>query len=308
MDRDVKGNGMNKIFQVESISTMHELFNCEKPTHPLISLIDLNKIEPDPSYLHERLIMGLYSVSLKNGMDCEMKYGRQSYDFNEGSMVFMAPGQTTVAEYSELEKSTSDNWMLLFHPELIRGNLLDNKMGDYHFFDYQTNEALQLSDDEKRIVTDIVYAIKREYSGNQDNHSLELMLSYIMLLLNYCNRFYGRQFITRSSANHDVLIRFEELLKAEVGSAEKVPNVKYLADQIGYSPSYLSDLLKKETGKTAQEHIQLYLTEKAKQFLKGTDDPIYQIAYQLGFEHATHFSKFFKSQTGQSPSSFRKIS
>lgn len=301
---------MNKIFHVDSISTLHELFSYEKPKHPLISLIDLNKIKPDLSHLHETFVMGFYSISVKNGVDCVMKYGRQSYDFSEGSMIFMAPGQTTVAEYSELKKTENENWMLMFHPELIRGSSLAEKMGEYHFFDYGMKEALQLSEGEKEIVSGIVHSIEREYSANLDEYSRTLILSNLELLLNHCNRFYGRQFITRSSANKDVLVRFEEFLKTNIVDSDLenigIPSVKQIAEEMGYSPSYLSDLLKKETGKTTQDHIQLCLIEKAKHLLRRTDEPIYKIAYQLGFEYPTHFSKFFKAQTGETPNSYRK--
>lgn len=302
---------MSKVFRIDSISVLHELFAYETPRHPLISVIDLNKINPNPSHLHENLVMGFYSISLKNGIDCSFKYGRQSYDFNEGSMIFMAPGQTTVAEYSELDKSEKDNWMLMFHPELIRSSLLAEKMKDYHFFDYSMNEALQLSDAEKEIVSGIVHSIEREYSGNLDEYSKDLILSNLELLLNHCNRFYGRQFITRSAVNKDILIRFEELLKEKVDRTDLEENgpvtVKQLAEELGYSASYLSDMLKKETGKTTQEHIQLHIIEKAKNLLLGTDEPVYRIAYQLGFEYPNHFSKFFKTQTGKSPNAYRKI-
>jgi len=301
---------MATLFQVDSISVLHEMFNYEKPKNSLISVIDLNKIKPDPSHLNEQLIMGFYTISLKNGMDCAVKYGHQTYDFNEGSMMFMAPGQVTVAQYSQLDRTAKENWMLCFHPDLIRKSKLARDIHEYHFFEYSVSEALHLSDAEKNTVTAIVRSIEAEYSQNLDSYSYDLILSHLELLLNYCNRFYGRQFLTRHAVNQDVVSQFEVMLKKQIDLANLeesgIPRVKELADTLCYSPSYLSDLLKKETGKTIQEHIQLHLVEKAKTLLRSTTKPISEISYSLGFDYPTHFSKFFKTHTGMSPKAYRQ--
>lgn len=300
---------MSEIFRINSISVLHELFQYEKPKNPLISVIDLNRINPDPSHLHEHLVLGFYMISLKNGMDCSIKYGRQSYDFNEGSLIFMSPEQTTVAEYGNMDKTESENWTLCFHPDLIRKSELAKHINDYHFFSYNVNEALHVSESEKQMITDIVHSIENEYSQNLDNHSLDLIICHLELLLKYCDRFYSRQFITRHAVNKDIISVFESLVRQEVDNANLettgIPNVKSIADKMGYSSSYLSDLLKKETGKNIQEHIQLHLVEKAKTLLLNSSEPVYQIAYKMGFDYPTHFSKFFKKHTGVSPTAFR---
>ncbi|VBB08599.1 Hypothetical protein LUCI_3877 [Lucifera butyrica] len=304
---------MGNILRVESISLLHEIFGYDKPKHPLISLIDLTHISPVSKYQHMQVVTGLYTISLKNGINCDVKYGRQYYDFDEGSLVFMAPGQVTMVEYGSYDKVITDgkeNWMLCFHPDLIRKSKLGSKINEYSFFSYDVNEALHLSEYEKNIVTSIVRSIEHEYCQNIDVYSQDVIISNIELLLNHCNRFYGRQFITRSTINKDVVSQFETLIRNQIDleclEEKGIPSVKSLAHELGYSPNYLSDLLKKETGKNVQEHIQLHLVEKAKTLLLNTSEPVYQISYRLGFEYPSHFSKFFKAQTGMSPVSFRK--
>ncbi len=300
---------MDKIIELHSVSVFHELLGYEKPKHPLITLIDLKELQPKKEYMNTKFVTGFYTITLKQGHDCEMRYGRRYYDFSEGSLMFVSPGQV-FASAKESRSKEIEGWMLCFHPDLIRGTPLGDKMDEFTFFSYDVNEALHLSEDEKRIITDIAETIKREYSLNIDVYSRDLIVSNIDVLLNYSKRFYGRQFITRTHANKDVISRFDNLLKAyfKAGNLEErgVPNVKYFAKEMGYSTNYLSDLLKKETGKNTQEHIQFHLIEKAKNLLLGTSKPINEIAYTLGFEYPAHFSKFFKQKTGMSPATYRQ--
>jgi AraC-like DNA-binding protein len=299
---------MGKIYRVETISQLHEMIGYEKPMHPLISLIEMSQIPVMP-VIECRVAPGFYSISLKDGDECRIKYGRQSYDFQERTLMFMAPDHVVEA-FSAPDDMAMDSWILAFHPDLLRRSLLGKKMGEYSFFSYDSHEALHLSEEERRIVTGLALAIKEEYGRNKDEHSQELILSNLELLLNYCKRFYGRQFITRSNASKDVVARFEEYLRAwfESGKAESagLPTVKICGEAMHYSPNYLSDLLKKETGKTTQEHIHFQLIEKAKTLLLGTEEPVNRIAASLGFEYPQHFSKLFKSTTGMSPVEYRR--
>ncbi len=303
---------MSKIFRIESVSQIHEMIGYENPKHPLISLIEGSNIKPVMSVVGLQVTSDLYSISLKNGRECGFKYGRQSYDFQEGSLIFISPNQLieplSAVDYEKLKDW--EGWLLLFHPDLIRKSGLAKNMNEYTFFSYDSHEALHISQAEREIVTDIVKKIKIEYSQNLDEHSHELIISNIELFLNYCKRFYARQFITRSSVNKDIAVKFEEFLKGYFDSGrlepEGLPTVKMCAEAMCYSPNYLSDLLKKETGKNTQEHIYYYLIEKAKNLLLGTREPVKSIAYSLGFDYPQHFSKLFKRKTGVSPAEYRK--
>jgi len=298
---------MGKIINIESISQINEMIGNEKLKHPLITLIEPSKVKMIP-VIEQQITLSLYSISLKNGHECKIKYGRQNYDFQEGTLMCLAPGQT-IEPFSASENTELDGWVLIFHPDLISKSTLGKKMNAYTFFSYDSHEALHLSDIERQTVTNIVKTIKAEYSQNIDVHSQDLIISNLELLLNYCKRFYGRQFITRTNVYKDVVIQFEEFLKSyfdsEKPEALGLPSVKYCAEEMCYSPNYLSDLLKKETGKTTQEHIHFYLIEKAKILLLGTQEPVNRIANSLGFESPQHFSKLFKNKTGMSPIEYR---
>jgi AraC-like DNA-binding protein len=300
---------MGNSIRIESISHLHELIGYEKPKHPLITLIDLTKIAPAVSTLDLHIITNFYTISLKEGISCRNKYGRQYYDFQEGSLTFMAPEQELHVDEDNSEVRNSSGWLLCFHPDLIYKSSLIKKVNQYTFFSYDSNEALHLSDQEKIKITDIVNEIKIEFSQNIDVFSQDLIVSYVELLLNHCKRFYGRQFITRAKVNKEAIVRFEEFLKCYFDSAKPesagLPSVKYCAQQMGYSPNYLSDLLKKETGKNTQEHIHFYMIEKAKNMLLETEKPVNLIAAELGFEYPQHFSKLFKNKTGKSPIEYR---
>lgn len=296
--------------RIDSISVLHELLGCEKPKHPLITLIDLDKINPGKEYYNVLVTMNYYMISLKNNPDCELMYGRKYFDFHEGSLIFTKPGQT-IAKIKRSGEAKTNGWMLCFHPDLIRGSSLWPKMPEYSFFEYDANEALHLSDTEKETIERTIKNIEIEFSGNLDTYSNDLILSNLEVLLNYAKRFYGRQFITRTAVVKESVVRFTNLLNefCTVTSMEQsgMPSVKGLAKSMGYSPNYLSDMLKKETGKTAQEFIKLKILELAESLLLTTEEPIYKIAEKLGFEQPSSFTKFFKLQLGVSPADYRKL-
>lgn len=299
------------MIEISSISYLCELLGCEKPMHPLIAVIDFCSIQTLEKFSDTAYVQNFYVISFKNGEDCELKYGRQFYDFSEGSLVFTAPGQILAAGEDKINPRTNDDgWMLCIHPDLIKGTSLWRKMSDYGFFDYEAYEALHLSDSERAAVERTIENIRTEYSQNIDPYSRDLIISNLEVLLNYANRFYNRQFITRTTVNKEIIVKFEQLL-LEQCSLEAVegagqPSVKELAGRIGYSPNYLSDMLKKETGKTAQEHIKLKILDMAETLLLKSGEPIYIIAEKLGFDQPASFTKFFKNQCGITPIDFRK--
>jgi AraC-like DNA-binding protein len=247
----------------------------------------------------------------KNYCANKLRYGRQTYDFQEGSLVCIAPKQVITMDNEIEKKEDMMGWGLFFHPDLLRGTSLGNKMNDYTFFSYEASEALHLSDKERQILYDCILKIESELEENIDNHSQNLIVSNIELFLNYCLRYYGRQFITRKPSNLGTVAQIEKLLinyfKTEKLKEKGLPTVKYLADNVHLSASYLSDLLKKETGMNAQDHIHYYLIEEAKNVLLNTDNSVSEIAYSLGFEYPQYFSKLFKQKTGQTPIEYRNL-
>jgi AraC family transcriptional regulator, transcriptional activator of pobA len=304
---------MVSAINIESISQVHEMTCQRRPAHPLISVIGASWQPPlqiPAGIVSARITTSLYSISLKRGDECGFKYGRHHYDFQAGSVMFLGPGQSMVpiADARELEEE-GDGWTLMFHPDLIRKSPLATKMNEYSFFGYESHEALHLSDQEQAILTAEVKRIEDEYSRGSDQHSQELLVSHVHLLLTYCQRFYGRQFSLRSNANKDVISRLETFLQqyfeSDKPANDGLPSVQGCAKAMGYSPDYLSDLLKKETGKNTREHIHHFLIERAKTRLLGSEDSISEIAYSLGFEHPQHFSKLFRSKTGMSPGEYR---
>lgn len=300
---------MENSIRIESISQLHDLIGYGKPKHPLITIIDIKEIDPTVSTIDLHIFTNFYTISLKEGNSCRNKYGRQYYDFQEGSLTFMAPDQELHVEEDNSEVKSYSGWLLCFHPDLIYKSSLAKKMNQYTFFSYASIEGLHLSEQEKIKISAIVNEVRNEFSQNIDVFSQDLIISYVELLLNHCKRFYGRQFITRTKVNKEVIVRFEELLKGYFDSAKPeidgLPSVKYCAQEMGYSPNYLSDLLKKETGKNTQEHIHFYLIEKAKTMLMETEKPVNMIAAELGFEYPQHFSKLFKNKTGMSAVEYR---
>lgn len=300
---------MKPIIQLHSISEINH-FMQNKTNHPLVAVVDFSKVD---EYVEEgtRISADFYSLMFKNYCANRIRYGRQSYDFQDGSLVCIAPKQVVIMDNEIEKRDDMMGWGLFFHPDLLRGTSLGEKMNEYTFFSYETAEALHLSDKEKQTLYDCVQKISIELQENIDNHSQTLIVSNIELLLNYCSRYYGRQFITRKSSNSNTIAQVEKLLKSYFKSERLketgLPTVKYLADNVNLSASYLSDLLKKETGMNAQDHIHYYLIEEAKNILINSDNNVGEIAYSLGFEYPQYFSKLFKQKTGKTPIEYRKL-
>lgn len=301
---------MNSIVHIKSITQAQELFGMPLPKHPLVSVMWARDFPDFSQYSGLKFNTDLYMVSLKDGITGSMGYGRNTYDFSEGTMVFSKPNQVLSSEDKEVAEDAK-GWMLLFHPDLIRKSELGSTIGNYSFFDYEVHEALHLSEDEKAILTDLVLKIEVEINQNIDKHSQKLIISTIELLLDYCNRYYDRQFYVRTNLNQDHITEFEGFLKdyfkGEKPTEIGLPSVKYCGEMLNMSPNYLSDLLKKETGKSAKEHIYAFVINRAKNRLLGTTESISAIAYDLGFEYPQHFSKLFKKQTGMSPAKYRSL-
>lgn len=301
---------MSNIVQFKTISEIHKALGLDKPAHPLVSIISIDERVTEFDYGDATYVFDFYQVSLKSGISGNMTYGRNSYDFQEGMMVFTKPGQAMSFKNAEAEVGER-GWILLFHPDLIRRSELGKNIEGYSFFSYEIHEALHLSDREKHTLTDLVEKIVCEYQQNIDRHTQKLIVANIELLLNYCTRYYDRQFYVRTNLNQDLVTRFESLLReyfdSEASLESGLPTVKFCAEALSMSPSYLSDLLKKETGKTAQQHIQDSIVDRAKTLLLGTDEQVSQIAYALGFDYPQHFSKLFKAHTGLSPAKYRQL-
>ncbi len=300
---------MKPIVQLHNISDITNFVNT-KTNHPLVAIVDFSKVD---EHIEDgtRISADFYSIMFKNYCINKLRYGRQSYDFQEGSLICIAPKQVLTMD-NEIEKRPDMmGWGLFFHPDLLRGTSLGNKIHEYTFFNYETSEALHLSDKEKNILFDCIQKIEIELQENIDHHSQNLIVSNIELLLNYCMRYYGRQFLTRKVSSNDTITKVEQLIKSYFTSNDiketGLPSVKYLADGVNLSPSYLSDLLKKETGMTTQDHIHYHLIESAKNILNNTDHSVSEIAYSLGFEYPQYFSKLFKQKTGQTPLEYRKL-
>ncbi len=301
---------MNEIIKIESITEVHDFFQLPKPKHPLVSVLPITDEITNFDYGNYSYNFGFYQISLKMGISGSLTYGRNSYDFQEGTMVFMKPNQAIRIENSQEYKGAS-GWTLLFHPDLIRKSELGKIINNYSFFNYETNEALHLSDDEKKSLTELVTKIEKEYNQNIDKHSQELIISNIDLLLKYCKRFYDRQFYTRTNLNRDLITRFETIMLDYFNSEKPkelgVLTVNYCAREMSMSANYLGDLLKNETGSSAKEHIQSFLIEKAKTKILGTTKSISEIAYDFGFEYPQSFNKLFKSKTGLTPTKYRSL-
>jgi len=300
---------MKPIIQLKSISEINQ-FVKTKTNHPLVTVVDFSKTDEQ---MEEgmRISADFYSIMFKNYCANKMRYGRQSIDFQEGNLICIAPKQVITLDNEIEKKDNMMGWGLFFHPDLLRGTALGNKMSEYTFFNYEISEALHLSDKEKQILFDCVQKIETELQENIDSHSQNLIVTNIELLLNYCSRYYGRQFITRKNSNSNTVVHIEKALnnyfKSEQLKEKGLPTVKYLAEHVHLSPSYLSDLLKKETGMNAQDHIHYHLIEEAKNILLHSNQSVSEIAYQLGFEYPQYFSRLFKQKTGQTPLAFRNL-
>lgn len=294
------------VIKLDKVEQYNDLFGLET-LHPLVSVVDLKEATRFPT--HFIINYGVYALFLKDIKCGDIRYGKQKYDYQDGTVVSFAPGQ--VAEVEMLDGMKPMATGLLFHPDLIRGTSLGENIRQYSFFSYSSAEALHLSETEKEIFTDCLQKIKLELMRPIDKHSKKLISRNIELLLDYCMRFYERQFITRTEANRDVLTRFEALLDAyfleNMPERNGLPTVRYFADKVCLSPNYFGDLIKKETGKTAQEYIQNKIMDVAKQQIVGTDKTVSQIAYELGFQYSQHFNRIFKKNVGCTPNEYRKV-
>lgn len=297
---------MEAIVKLDTIATYNNMRGVET-LHPLVTMIDLSKANPLPA---QTFNFGLYAIYLKELKCGELKYGRSHYDYQEGTLVFIAPGQV-VAVQPKVKTFEPKGWALLFHPDLIKGTSLGKHMQDYSFFSYDVNEALHISEKERKLVLDCFAKIEYELQQAVDRHSKKLIASNIELFLNYCTRFYDRQFITRDTAHHGILERFENLLNNYFTSDKPatigLPSVTYSAGELNLSPNYFGDLIKKETGQSAQEYIQNKIIDVAKERVFDLHKSVSEIAYELGFKYPQHFTRLFKQRVGVSPNEYRNM-
>jgi len=294
-------------YKINSISELHSLFGLKKPDHPLISVIDFELLKFGDSEIWKSFYYDFYCVACKKGSSGKFKYGQRDYDFNEGMMSFTKPGQ--VFSVTNVTDDPVSGFMLIFKPELIRHYPLGKNIINYGFFSYSTAEALHLSDKEDTIISSLLLQMQNELKNSIDHYSQDVIVSHIDLLLNYANRFYNRQFLTRKATNNDLLAQLEQILTnyftTESPLHQKLPTVQFIANEVNLSSSYLSDLLRNTTGQNAQQDIQNHLIEKAKELLTTTNFSISEIAYQLGFDYSQSFSKLFKQKTTLTPLEFR---
>ena len=296
-----------QILHIESVGEYNAQLGIET-LHPLVSVIDMSEVSP---IRHQRQTFGFYAIFLKEVKCGDLLYGRHHYDYQEGTLVCLAPGQVIGVEDNG-EKFQPKGWALVFHPDLIRGTSLARNMKEYSFFSYEVNEALHLSERERELVIDSLRKIRNELEHAIDRHSRRLIAINIEMLLDYCLRFYERQFITRQQANRDILTRFETLLNAyftaDNALRKGLPTVKYCAGELCLSSNYFSDLIKRETGKTAWEYIQHKIISLARERLLMPSHSISEVAYGLGFQYPQHFTRVFKRATGMTPNEYRNQS
>ncbi|MCS3528915.1 AraC family transcriptional regulator [Chryseobacterium sp. JUb7] len=297
---------MSKVVNFETVDDYNR-FNNHETLHPLVSVLDFSKAHIRTG---SKMNFNLYCIFLKDVKCGDLKYGRATYDYQEGTLVFVSPGQILDVE-NKTDPYQPMGHGLVFHPDLIKGTSLARAMQEYNFFSYNTNEALHLSAKERQLILDLLTIINTELQQSVDKHSKKLIASNIELFFNYCERFYDRQFITRENVNKGILERFENLLNTYFSSDKPLtvglPSVAYCADELHLSPNYFGDLIKKETGKTAQEYIQNKIIDVAKERVFNIDKSIAQIAYDLGFKYPQHFIRLFKQRTGVTPNEFRNL-
>ncbi|TGE29391.1 helix-turn-helix domain-containing protein [Hymenobacter metallicola] len=298
-------NTAKEFLVLNTVTDYTRFYGLPAPAHPLLTVVDLEQARCLPR-VTTPVVQQLYTVALKRGLKGNIIYGRQSYDFKEGVLFFLGPGQVFAADET-LDASELSGWMLIFHPDLLLKHPLAKKMPGYSFFSYQANEALHLSAKEETLLEGLLRGIRAEYDQPIDAFSQELLVSQLDVLLSYANRYYHRQFLTRRTAEHDLLARFEELLTAYFAQdgEQPLPTVQHFADALHVSPAYLSDMLRTLTGQTTQQHLHHGLIEKAKRLLLSTSLTINETAYQLGFEYPQYFTRLFKSKTGLTPAAFR---
>lgn len=297
---------MDNLRRFETVQD-YNVFNNNETLHPLVSVVDLSKASPRQA---SNMYFGFYTVFLKDVKCGDLRYGRHTYDYQEGTLVFIAPGQVVSVDNSG-ETYQPKGHALIFHPDLIHGTALGRHIQDYSFFGYQSNEALHVSERERKIVLDCFSKIAYELEHAIDHHSKRLIASTIELLLNYCVRFYERQFITRDHVHQGILERFEHLLndyfRTDKPQTTGLPSVAWCASELSLSSNYFGDLIKKETGQSAQEYIQSKVIDLAKEKIFDPGKTVNKIAYELGFKYPQHFSRFFKERVGQSPNEYRTL-
>lgn len=295
---------MDDVTKLDSVAGYNRLFGLET-LHPMVAVVDLSRATEWPEHL--RINYGIYALFLKDIKCGDIIYGRQSYDYQEGTIVCFAPGQ--YAEMNIYGNSRPAAHGLLFHPDFIRGTMLGQEIRKYSFFSYETREALHLSEDERNTIIDCLHRIDDELHHDTDRHSRRLITANIGLLLDYCMRFYERQFTTREVPNHDIIVRFERLLDEYFDSTAPqengLPTVRYFAEKVFLSPNYFGDMVRKHTGKTVSEYIQNKLVERAKEQLLSSSSSMSEIAYGLGFQYPQHLSRMFKRVVGCTPNEFR---
>lgn len=301
---------MKELIHLQNISDLHKLFNIGNSYHPLVTVLDFSKVTEQVEQ-NSKITTDFYSIMFKNYCKNNIKYGRKAIDFQDGNLICIAPNQTIEIDNEVEEREDKMGWGLFFHPDLIRSTTLNEKIKSYSFFHYEVSEALHLSDKERNILFECIQKIRIELQENIDTHSQQIIVSNIELLLSYCLRFYGRQLITRSQTNKSIVSQIENILTQYFSgnniNEQGLPTVMFLADKVHLSPNYLSDLLKKETGKNAQEHIHFYLIEEAKNLLLNSEKNINEIADNLGFEYPQYFNKLFKKKTGLTPMEYRNL-
>ena len=298
---------VNSIYKFDSLTEFHRIFGLAKPLHPLISFIDIADMTYNVGELPALIVMDFYKIAYKPGLCGNAKYGQNYYDFGEGGLVFTSPNQV----FESPNGTSKSGCLLLVHPDFFLSYSLAKNISSYGFFSYAVNEALHLSDSERTTIMSVFKIITEELSCRIDDFSQDVIISQVELLLNYCNRFYKRQFITRKAAHVDVLQKLESILndyfKNEQSLKQGLPTVQFLSDQLNISASYLGDMMRSLTGQNAQQHIHHKLIEKAKEILSTSNLTVAEVAYQLGFEHPQSFSRLFKTKTNLSPLEFRHM-
>ena len=301
---------MTNFHTIKSVSEVHNMIGLEKTKHPLITIIR-KWPQMNADYGEVKISSELYLLSMKGKMNGgTFQYGKSSYDFEDGTLVFVAPKQI-MSFANQIEELDDSGWTILFHPDLIRKSELSTTIKNYSFFTYEANEALHLSDKEKQSLFELVKNIEIELNQNIDKHSQDIIIQNLESILKYSNRYYDRQFHTRTNSNKDFVSKFEQYLHSYFSSSDLIelgmPSIKQCGEAMNMSGAYLSDLLKIETGSSAKDHIHSYLIEKAKTNLLNSNLSISEIAFNLGFDYPQHFSKLFKNKTGVSPSQFRNL-
>jgi AraC family transcriptional regulator, transcriptional activator of pobA len=300
----------NQPQRIKTLSEFHQLRGLPKPAHPLISVVNLEDFQHAQDSEPQSWVLDFYSISIKRCLSSKFKYGQQQYDFDEGVMFFIAPGQVFGIEVDHNVTTKRSGSILLVHPDFLWNTPLAKTIKQYEYFDYAVHEALFLSDKEETTIISILQNIQQEYNSNIDKFSQDVIIAQLELLLTYADRFYHRQFITRKITNHKILDRLEDMLNKYFNNDDLIknglPTVQHIAEELNVSPNYLSGLLKTLTGQSTQQHIHDKLIEKAKEKLSTTDLSVSEIAYELGFEHPQSFNKLFKTKTNFSPLEFRQ--